>query len=673
MIGHGGITGPGPIEREGADMTTSTHDLLLELAGRVDDDLLAWARELVAVGEDTQALELVTAAVLADRVALPPHVREALIAGARSTRPDLDIAGALPPPGRDEPGHVFDAAAGPVDQIAAVLRELPPRRLAGCTVHVTWRLTPAGSAPGPVPHPVVLVEVEPDRATEVLAYQLATELERAGRPASVEVFTRGTELPAYHQTALRSAVPVDLAQSAPTPVSPHPRDAGSAEGRNQPPTDATDPTLVDTAPGAHRIDGVVAGPGPGQAPPQPGPHQVMLFRAAAFVDPGHAAQHGIYPMAETSGPSHTLSDAPSVAQPGHRSTDTGMDGEHASPTRWVVGEHHGGASQPPGNRAQHSEERGDPGADPREVSSALVVDPPEVSGPAEPQYPAPPQVATSDPVTVATPQDVPQHDVPTPPTPISAIPAENGSDRRANGTELGDEQAPPRRKPSPRPASSTSQTVPSPSPLSHRPSPQPTAREPHATAEPVDQAAPAESHSTSAEPPQQAGSPSDALNGPLRVPLLEPLLDPSPREEIPSESGHGRPEPGPTTTGLQGPEPWVNGPAPRMEPHPDPDIPRAAPSDQDIWAEPVVVSHDGSETEPTSGLAGPHGPSAATFAELSNTERELLAMLHKELAAREANARNNRPPGGTSTNGLYPPDSGPGEGRGPALPPELGG
>src|SRR5690606_37069307 len=108
-------------------------------AGRVDDDLLAWARELVAVGEDTQALELVTAAVLADRVALPPHVREALIAGARSTRPDLDIAGALPPPGRDEPGHVFDAAAGPVDQIAAVLRELPPRRLAGCTVHVTWR------------------------------------------------------------------------------------------------------------------------------------------------------------------------------------------------------------------------------------------------------------------------------------------------------------------------------------------------------------------------------------------------------------------------------------------------------------------------------------------------------------------------------------------------------
>ena len=36
----------------------SPHELLLRLAGRVDDDLLADARELVAVGEDGHALEL---------------------------------------------------------------------------------------------------------------------------------------------------------------------------------------------------------------------------------------------------------------------------------------------------------------------------------------------------------------------------------------------------------------------------------------------------------------------------------------------------------------------------------------------------------------------------------------------------------------------------------------
>ena len=34
------------------------HDLLLDLAGRVDDDLLAWARELVAVGETQHAFEV---------------------------------------------------------------------------------------------------------------------------------------------------------------------------------------------------------------------------------------------------------------------------------------------------------------------------------------------------------------------------------------------------------------------------------------------------------------------------------------------------------------------------------------------------------------------------------------------------------------------------------------
>ena len=36
----------------------STHELLLALAGRVDDDLLAGCRELVAFGEDGQAFEL---------------------------------------------------------------------------------------------------------------------------------------------------------------------------------------------------------------------------------------------------------------------------------------------------------------------------------------------------------------------------------------------------------------------------------------------------------------------------------------------------------------------------------------------------------------------------------------------------------------------------------------
>ena len=53
-----------PTPREARMDETSaeaTHDLLLDLAGRVDDDLLAWARELVAVGETQHAVELISA------------------------------------------------------------------------------------------------------------------------------------------------------------------------------------------------------------------------------------------------------------------------------------------------------------------------------------------------------------------------------------------------------------------------------------------------------------------------------------------------------------------------------------------------------------------------------------------------------------------------------------
>ena len=67
------------------------YDLLLALAGRLDDDLLAWARELVAVGEEGQAVELVTAALAAERVKLPAAVRSAVVAAGRAAHTDLDV------------------------------------------------------------------------------------------------------------------------------------------------------------------------------------------------------------------------------------------------------------------------------------------------------------------------------------------------------------------------------------------------------------------------------------------------------------------------------------------------------------------------------------------------------------------------------------------------------
>ena len=188
----------------------SPHDLLLRLAGRVDDDLLADARELVAVGEDGHALELVTAALAADGAALPPSVRAELVAAARAARIDLDAEAALAPAASDAAAHRFSAQASDDEAVAGVVRQLPARLVDGVRLRLAWRTTPAGSAPGPLPHPVLLVEIrEGGRPGEVLAYQIAAALSRSGVHAAVEVLTSGRPMPAYHAAALRDSTPLD--------------------------------------------------------------------------------------------------------------------------------------------------------------------------------------------------------------------------------------------------------------------------------------------------------------------------------------------------------------------------------------------------------------------------------------------------------------------------------
>src|SRR6185312_6828151 len=106
------------------------HELLLELTGRLDDDLLAWARELVAVGEEGQAVELAVAALVAEHVTLTPAVRTLVVTASHMAHTDLDAEAALAPAVADgATGHRFDAAAGSGDRVAAVLAALPARRL----------------------------------------------------------------------------------------------------------------------------------------------------------------------------------------------------------------------------------------------------------------------------------------------------------------------------------------------------------------------------------------------------------------------------------------------------------------------------------------------------------------------------------------------------------------
>ena len=211
----------------------ATHDLLLDMAGRIDDDLLAWARELAAVGETQHALELIGATLAADRTGLPGPTRAALVEAARSVRTELDADRALAAPvaadGRTP--HRFDAA--PTPAVLAAVRALPARLLVGCRVQLANRVTPAGSAPGPLPHPVVLVEVSLGaRNRDVLAYQLADALDRAGVRASVEVISTEQQLPAYHVEALRCARPVPPAEPDGGQASRSARDGG--HGRAHP-------------------------------------------------------------------------------------------------------------------------------------------------------------------------------------------------------------------------------------------------------------------------------------------------------------------------------------------------------------------------------------------------------------------------------------------------------
>jgi hypothetical protein len=198
---------------EDADVAVETHSLLLSLAGLIDDDLLGWCRELVAVGESDYALELVTAAVQADRVRLPGPLHADLLDAAQRRRvlgrgeslPTADSSPRMPHRFAVDPTeHGFPLRVEEWSPETA-LRSVPPRLLRDCQLWLTWRLTPAGGAPGPLPHPVVLIETLDGVGADLLAYQVAEVLARAGVFASVEVFSSELELNDYHRAALAEA------------------------------------------------------------------------------------------------------------------------------------------------------------------------------------------------------------------------------------------------------------------------------------------------------------------------------------------------------------------------------------------------------------------------------------------------------------------------------------
>jgi len=194
------------------------HDVLIGLAGRVDDDALTDSRELLAATELDRSLELLVGTLLAGRIPMTAGERDELVAIAGDSslplvgldRLAVSEARVAEVAGRHRFAGGTDAAAGIADAVRPILPALPDVR----SVRAVWRITPAGSVPCAVPARVVIVEVGPGGYPPATAYRVAHALRRVGVHAAVEVLRDGMTRTRYHETALRLATEVPLDPSA---------------------------------------------------------------------------------------------------------------------------------------------------------------------------------------------------------------------------------------------------------------------------------------------------------------------------------------------------------------------------------------------------------------------------------------------------------------------------
>ncbi|MBP2478698.1 hypothetical protein JOF53_007570 [Crossiella equi] len=196
---------------DGVNLADRIHQLLLELAGRIDDDAVLAAREHAALLEYERAAELVLGCLLAGRISITPSEQYRLRHVLEAVRIDPALADqVVVSEVRLGDGHRFNSGTDPIAGVdralAATARRLPALR----SVWGTWRTTPAGAAAGAVPHQVLLLEVGSEAYPSAVVYQLNRALRGAGVRASVEVFRTGEELPEYHEKALATARRIEV-------------------------------------------------------------------------------------------------------------------------------------------------------------------------------------------------------------------------------------------------------------------------------------------------------------------------------------------------------------------------------------------------------------------------------------------------------------------------------
>ncbi|MDQ7808181.1 hypothetical protein Q5425_30985 [Amycolatopsis sp. A133] len=205
---------------DGFSVPLRLHNLLLALAGRIDDSALTEARELIARAHIDEAVELTTGTLIAGRIPVSSAEQRELALVLEMSRSDATLANDLLVD-ETEPvnTHRFSGENAPEFGIAEALdrtlQVLPDVR----SVHAVWRNTPAGSVPGALPQRVVLVELGPDGNPPAVAFRVDTALRRAGIHSVVEVSGPGVAHSEYHQAASAAASPAWVTGTTSSPAS----------------------------------------------------------------------------------------------------------------------------------------------------------------------------------------------------------------------------------------------------------------------------------------------------------------------------------------------------------------------------------------------------------------------------------------------------------------------
>ncbi|MEU6645073.1 hypothetical protein ABZ863_21265 [Saccharomonospora sp. NPDC046836] len=202
------------LPQDGFAVPLRLHNVLLALAGRLDDSALSDARELVARSHLDDSAELIAGTLIAGRIMVRPAEQRELALVLEMSRSDATLADHLTV-GDGVPAYTHrfsrdnEPERGIAEALERTLQVLPDLR----SVHAVWRNTPAGSVPGPLPQRVVLVEIGPEAHPPAVAFRVDDALRKAGIRSVVEVTGPSAERADYHEAALAAATPVWLATS----------------------------------------------------------------------------------------------------------------------------------------------------------------------------------------------------------------------------------------------------------------------------------------------------------------------------------------------------------------------------------------------------------------------------------------------------------------------------